>query len=363
MADQEAKVNFPRFLVCRAAGVSGDHVIVRSSGGSLTTPSTVGAHSPAVKSVPRDRSAALDAVRVAAVVAVVVGHSRSENAARILTFSWHVPVFFILSGYLLRSRRDAADELARRTKTVLVPTLCWGMIVTVGWLIHTHHAGAPVGVPFVKRLLWGGVALGYPYSPFWFMPVLVFAVVLVRLLDATHRWAALGVGTVGYLYCLAFPEAVAASLWSIALVPACLLFVLAGRQLRTWRSRIPYPFALGILLLAVAAAALRLGLEPVNIKAGSFGTPIFSALNAVLISSGMILTTEATFSHVPRESAMSRGINLLAATSLPVILGHMLMLSSWTKPWTWPEIVATVVGLWILGLVLHRSRIASRYLL
>lgn len=296
-------------------------------------------------------------------MAVVIGHSRTEHAATLLTFSWHVPVFFVLAGYLLPAGRDAATELARRARSVLVPTLAWGLIVTAGWTLHSLLAGSTLGMPFLRRLLWGGVALGYPYSPFWFMPVLVLAVVLVRLLDAAHRWAALGVGIAGYLYCLAFPASVANSLWSSSLAPACLLFVLAGRQLKIWRPLIRRPLVIGICLLTLAGISLSLGVDRVNIKTGYFGTPFLSAVNAVLISAGLMLVAEAVFARLSPHAAFSRTTSLLAATSLPVILGHMLVLSTWGQPWTWPEIIVTIVVLWAVGLMLRRSAIASRYLL
>ena len=324
---------------------------------------TVETSRPPARDAGRVRSAGLDAVRILAVVAVVIGHTRTEHTATMLTFSWHVPVFFVLSGYLLSARRDAAAELSRRTQTILVPTLLWGALVTAVWCLKAVHDGTPLGHPFFKRLLWGGLKLGYPYSPFWFMPVLVVAVVLVRLLDASHRWAALAVGVGGYLLCVAYPGPVASSFWSLLLAPACVLFVLAGRALKRWRQRIRAPFVVGLALLAISGVALWLGVDRVNIKAGYFGTPIASSLNAVLISAGLILVAEALFSRVPPHAALGRFVSLLAATSMPVILAHMLVMSSWAQPWTWPEIAGTIAGLWVLGVLLSRSRTASRYLL
>jgi fucose 4-O-acetylase-like acetyltransferase len=269
----------------------------------------------------------LDSVRVLAVVAVVVGHSRPERTAAMLTFTWHVPVFFVLSGYLLSPGRDAATELSRRTASILVPTLAWGMIVTALWWLHGESTGVPLDGDFWRRLGWGGSGLGAPYSPFWFMPVLVVAILLVRLLDSTHRWAAWAVAVGGYLLCLGYPAETATSFWSLLLAPACMLYVLFGRQLRAWRPRLPFPFGVGLALLALAAFSIHEGATWVNIKQGSFGTPIVSALDAALVSIGLILLAESVFGTWSHHWIGAKAISKLAATSLPVILGHMLVLS------------------------------------
>ena len=319
---------------------------------------------PAITRTASTRSAALDAVRVLAVVAVVIGHARPGRITTTLTFSWHVPVFFVLSGYLLAEGRDAATELRRRARTILLPTLAWGVIVTAVWWLHASIAGPPLHHHFGHRLLWGGVDLVAPYSPFWFMPVLVASLVLTRLLDDVHRWLPLLVGLGGYLLCLGYPHAVATSFWSILLAPACMLYVLAGRELRTWRARISMPFLTGVTMLAISVAAIALGADPVNIKAASFGTTVVSALDAALISAGLILIAESLCARSSAEALSARVVSRLATTSLPVILAHMLVLMTlWPMPWSWLEIAGTIVALWGLALVISRSGRLSRLLL
>ena len=311
----------------------------------------------------RSRSAALDAVRIAAVVAVVLGHTRGGRTAAELTFSWHVPVFFILSGYLLTSQRDAATELRRRTQSILVPTAAWGIIVTLVWCVHLQRSGGAFD-GFWRRLAWGGSALGAPYSPFWFMPVLVAAVVLTRLLAAFPYWGAWAVALAGYLLCWEFPRAAATSFWSIMLAPACMLFVLAGQELRRRRHHVRFPFLTGAALLAFSFVSVGvIDITWVNIKQGSFGTFGWSTIDAFTISAGLILIAEATLQSVPSQNRIARAITRVAATSLPVILGHMLVMSLRPKPWTWTEIGLVMVGLWMLGLLISLNPRVSKLLL
>lgn len=308
------------------------------------------------------RSGAVDAVRVLAVVAVVIGHSHPTALWTELTFTWHVPVFFILSGYLFHPGRDAGSELRRRSRTILLPTLGWLTLVTAAWCLHAVVSGADLATDFWHRLAWGGVDLWAPYSAFWFMPVLVAALVLLRLLEGSPAPVAWLVGLAGYLVCLAFQDESASSFWSLLLTPACLLFVLAGRELRRWRGRIPAPLAIGLALLAVSIVAVRAGSDVVNIKAGSFGTPVISVLVAFAITTGLLLTAEVAFS-VPQVARTSYTVSRLAATSLPVVLGHMVVLMMLPQPWGWGEIIATMIGLWLAALLIARHPRISRLLL
>ena len=50
-----------------------------------------------------------DLVRIVGLAAIVIGHVYSaEHEVRLATYTWHVPVFFILSGYLWQPGRGAA---------------------------------------------------------------------------------------------------------------------------------------------------------------------------------------------------------------------------------------------------------------
>lgn len=56
------------------------------------------------------RSVGIDVVRVIAIVAIVAGHAWTRVRSALVVHAWHVPVFFILSGYLWSGRRSLRQE-------------------------------------------------------------------------------------------------------------------------------------------------------------------------------------------------------------------------------------------------------------
>ncbi len=65
------------------------------------------------------RRRGLDLLRFIGIAAVVAGHVRGTSGAASLTvmvtiYSWHVPLFFVLSGYLFHTGRPLLIELRTR---------------------------------------------------------------------------------------------------------------------------------------------------------------------------------------------------------------------------------------------------------
>ena len=73
----------------------------------------------------RPRSAAIDSLRLLGIVAVVAGHVWSNELARDLLYTWHVPLFFVLSGYLWARDRSMALEVPNRWGTIGLPYTAW----------------------------------------------------------------------------------------------------------------------------------------------------------------------------------------------------------------------------------------------
>jgi acyltransferase len=90
----------------------------------------------------------IDALRIVAIAVVVVAHVWTDNyALRLASYTWHVPVFFFLSGYLVSPGRPLRRELAARWRTLGVPYIVWLVLITLlvataGWWT-TGVLGAP----------------------------------------------------------------------------------------------------------------------------------------------------------------------------------------------------------------------------
>lgn len=315
------------------------------------------------------RSAALDAVRVAAVTAVVAGHAFSGRPwTGEAIFSWHVGIFFVLSGYLWRPGRRLRPEVVHRARTLLVPYAAWLALVTATWWLLREHRDRPLHEPFFHRVAKGGSYIGMPYSAFWFITALFVAVVLYRALErVAGRWtplAAMGVGAVGLAAAERSPEALKSIWWAAGLAVPCLVYVAAGALLRAVRPHVSAPLVVGPVLVAAGFAAFLVGgVSPPVIKAADFGDPVLTVVAGAAIAVGAILLCEGVFTGRRRTVPW---ITALATTALPVVFAHGLVLVALAdRPLdtSFGVFLAALTLPWAAALAIRRSRALSSVLL
>ncbi|WP_083420836.1 acyltransferase family protein [Curtobacterium sp. MCBA15_009] len=291
----------------------------------LLTPETPDHLAPRARGA--ERSVAVDLVRVIGVVAIVAGHTWDQrHFAQAGLYTWHVPVFFVLTGYLWKPGRSAGDELRRRARTLLVPYVGWLLLVAVTWTAFRAAVGDPLDTKTLSLLPLGGDWISRPYTAFWFVTCLFAAAVLMRWSERVHPflpWFLAGLGIawcIGDRYPLAhIPESVGTALPALA-------FLLVGKLLRHFRHTIDQPLLTGLVLLIPSWWLGWSGaLDTLNMKSGNLGTPVLSVLMAAAISCGLLLVAESLERFIP---AFGRKVVFtIAACAIPVILTHTLSLA------------------------------------
>lgn len=87
----------------------------------------------------------IDAIKALGIVLVVYGHAPGTAlAAKTLIYSFHMPLFFFISGYLLRADRLAARPLATvrdLARSLLLPYLFF-FVLSLAWWLATRGIGA-----------------------------------------------------------------------------------------------------------------------------------------------------------------------------------------------------------------------------
>lgn len=187
-----------------------------------------------------------------AILLVVVGHSFDPSTLGMrVIFSFHIPFFFFVSGYL-QGRFGTAEErlrsvAAKSFRRLMVPYLATGAMGFVYWLVflrfwsEDHNPVLTVLRVEVLSLLYGaGNTIErlrgtlHPVGAIWFLPALFASTLLFwLLLRATSRlgrwsaWgAAAGLAVVGvYLGRQLYLP------WSLDIVLVALVWVLAGHEL------------------------------------------------------------------------------------------------------------------------------------
>ena len=296
------------------------------------------------------RDASVDVIRILAIVAVVAGHVWFDPAARLATYTWQVPVFFVLSGYLgTMSPGPLGAFVRRRARSLLLPYAAWLLII--GLLLGT------IRQPL--RLLEGGAGMPHGFTAFWFVTAFFVALVaaaVVERMPLAAQWAiALALVGAGWL---AGP--------AIALVPlsagigsTCVVFVVAGRTLRRVRDLLPRPALTGVVMLVVAVGLVLSGASaPLDLKQGDFGTPVVSVVTALLISCGLILVARRAFANLGERAGSV--VSRLALCGFAVVLTHAAVLYGMHKlgAASWIAFAVAIVVPWALAMVLLRTPLA-----
>lgn len=297
----------------------------------------------------RQRSGALDLVRLIAVAAIVAGHTFTKEVTQDWLYSWHVAVFFVLTGYLWKPGRSLRIEIQRRASSLGRPYAA-GLVLLPAVLLIARPETA---ITKIDGAVEGGRFATMPYVTLWFVTALFFTAVLFRLIERMPyplQWAIGGAA------------AAAAWLWSqplshtplgIGYVATCLIYLLIGDGLRRIRDRIRTPLPIGIISVVMGAAIVAVGwAPPLDIKLGDDSTPVLSVIASGAISIGMILTAEA----LVRPGVFSRACTMLALPLLTVVLLHPLVL--WLPIDPWARFAIGLLVPLVIGLAALRTPLA-----
>lgn len=298
----------------------------------------------------------IDAIRVLGIAAVVFGHVYTGPLTHQWIYAWHVPIFFVLTGYLWTPHRALARELRSRLKSLAVPYLSWFVVISLVFLtVVSLTSGLDWGP--VRNALWGGAAAAGPFGTFWFVSVLLVTSVLYRIVERLPLLAQWSIAVAGVILATFQGPLLSATFLGVGLALPCLIFVLAGRALRVLEARVTRPIALGVALLCASAALIVfLPQASIDLKAGQLGVPVFGVLIAVAVSAGLLLLArQVKLSGVVAQVAVALGsVGIAVVLSHPVVL-WVLRTGDVQPKWI---LLAAIVLPWAFAVLVNRTRLS-----
>lgn len=104
------------------------------------------------------------------ILAIILGHTTFKDAN--FLFWFHVPIFFIISGFLFNEERSIFKFFERKFISLLVPYFVIGILSTILYLILTFHIELTYIFRNLYSLLYGGTKLSAVLGAYWYLPVL-----------------------------------------------------------------------------------------------------------------------------------------------------------------------------------------------
>lgn len=212
----------------------------------------------------------IDIARGIAIIFMVMGHSSIPQPLSKYIWSFHMPLFFIVSGYFFNSKKFLAfkDFLYKKLRTLIIPYCFFTILVFIGYI------GTEYFKPYELYYGWKGYAL-------WFVPVLFFTEItffflsklkISYLIIATIIIVAFGKYLSNLNIHLPF---------KIECVPFALFFVSSGYILKNFWDTKPLRWYWLILAGAVTIVLSQI-LPKIGIGRNEFGNIIPNLFNALL---------------------------------------------------------------------------------
>lgn len=245
-----------------------------------------------------DRIAYIDIARAFAIFLVVLGHTLTKGKMRRVIYSFHIPLFFLISGMVLKEKnpykiKDFFAIIKKRAISYYIPYIIWGLFYSTLSLSN-----------FLK-LLWGSRKMLIEIkslSSLWFLPVLLIASILseyVMWIQANKK---------NNLFVFA----------------SLLLFLATGFHMSRLKS---YGWPLGLDIGFVAAGFMLTGYFLKKMISKLYITTIGCVLMTVVLS--LVFTANIIFKYVPIKAVdMYKGKygNVMMFT-VNALLGSIVVIS------------------------------------
>jgi len=307
------------------------------------------------------RLAWLDALKGVGILAVIAGHVWWRGPVRDAVYVFHMPLFFMASGYTAHFMAWGR-LLPRLMRSLLLPFACFSLLLLAadfaieGWRgVRPIFAHWDVGA---MAILLRTETLRGPFTILWFIPCLFLTRLCWNALAGPGRGpmdrpVLAGMAAAALLALLVdrYGAGAPSPLGALA-VPSALLMVWAGAL---WRQRgwPAWPAAVPIALFALAAL---IWFAPLNMKLGDLGWPGLTLAGAAAVT----LMLAMLLRRAP-EKLVSAGA-ALGRASLVIMYVHVALVHYLSPYLPRPALfLIALAGSWALDWAIRRTR-ATRLL-
>lgn len=248
----------------------------------------------------KQREIWIDVLKGIAIILVVIGHNCSMPFAHFI-YTFHMPLFFLISGFLLTPVR-AKKYLKKSFHRLIIPYICFLLLLSFPDFFLAIKENNLEGYKNLAKTLthriYGGQLLTGSFGVFWFITVLFFSTNIFNIIIQNpiikkkkkfEICTFIFILLTGYL----IPLLNFKLPWNIGAVPMAICYLYIGYQIRKWVSTNKLNFELfnkWKILFWIISIVLFLGIYQfsdhitLDFKYLKFGIPLVSFLISVLIS-------------------------------------------------------------------------------
>lgn len=208
----------------------------------------------------------IDHAKFFSIFLVILGHSQVPESAVIFIYSFHMPLFFFISGFLFDPSKFTSPGhfIKRRTKQLIVPYFLFNIITYLFWLFVGRKFGNDVGADIcvltpVIGMFYGTDTGNYLIhcGSLWFLPCLFLVEIMYYFVQQhLNKWLMVIIfGTLGYIN---FKIKHVMLPWSFDVALIAMVFYIMGNIWKDKRSGRIKPLFSGLTALLTFFALLFL---------------------------------------------------------------------------------------------------------
>jgi fucose 4-O-acetylase-like acetyltransferase len=285
----------------------------------------------------------IDGVKGGGMLLVAAAHIVLYNTLyRDIIHIFHMPLFFFVSGYLLKPNLDSHAYFVRKFKHLVVPYCAFLILLGAPSMVKMSLIGEG-GNQFLQ-LLAGGKGIGGTMAVFWFITCLFFTQQLMNFLLA--RWGNVVVATIVLVgWSISYGNLLYPDFWlplNIHVVPAAMPYFFVGYlfQRMALKGKVVL-LAWAGSFIAVTMVLLGIHVEQ-DMKSNLYGIPYLSFALALC----MILAFMNLHSHLSRVRMIGPVLASLGRYSMGIVFLHMpiaVAMRNWLP--TYGETIRFIVAL------------------
>jgi fucose 4-O-acetylase-like acetyltransferase len=263
----------------------------------------------------------IDVARGVGILLVVLGHLET-GLVKSCIYTFHMPLFFILSGNMHKVSARYAEYFRRRSIRLLVPYVAFLILLAPLELHRAARGGNGAVEKTILNMIWGGNRLTGDYGVFWFITCLFATQQLANWLLSrfqTARVVAYGAVSLvlAYVNSILFPRFMLPL--DLGVIAGALPFYLIGYYARG-ANLDRWGVTLGAIVGTLATVWLNYLTVPVeyNMRAAHYGVPVLSLILAACCIIAVIRLSKAVL-QAPRVAKL---LEKIGAASIGIMFIH-----------------------------------------
>lgn len=244
-----------------------------------------------MKDKQTDRLYWIDIAKGLAMLCIIAGHMGISIVYKIV-FTFHVPIFFLISGYFISQKLCFKDYAAKRARGLIIPYLFTSFLLIIAKIPidivigNADNILSDMGKVFVKALYGSGTNTNktimgiQQIGAIWFLLALFWALLIVKIfIEKKYGWIwIISIAIVSYVTSMYvwLP-------WDVQAGGTAAIFVYIGAYLKKNNIKIMFRWWMILLGIMIFALEVIFGVN-VSVVSNYYKYTIVSVIGAVLIS-------------------------------------------------------------------------------